>query len=288
MKAFRGRRIQEGSFHVYFRGNHQNNVFYTNLDKIMFLKLCNTFAKRYQTVIQEFVLMDNHVHLHLSTNCLSEFMRRFLQVYSRWYNTEHKTEGHLFVSPFNSSAKFGEENQVDSMLYILQNPLNAKICTEPGMYEWSSYRFHFGMKSRLSEYISVDTSLIDNYFRTKRDLDNAIFDKQISIAEIKENQTPKRSENYFFQKHATYAEVLSFLRHYLSNPISLEILGRDLSGSFGKNGLNISLFTLNKQQKGKLAYILHRETNASYMLISRTLQLDYNYVKHMCKSGGEE
>ena len=288
MKAFRGRRIQEGSFHVYFRGNHQNSVFYFYRDRIMFLQLCNTFAKRYQTVIHEFVLMDNHVHLHLTTNSLSEFMRRFLQVYSRWYNSEHKTDGHLFTSPFNSSAKFGIESQVESMLYILQNPLNAKICTEPGMYEWSSYRFHFGMKSKLSEYIDIDTSLIDNYFRTKRDFDNAIYEKQISISEIKENRFPEKHENNFFQKRANYAEVLNFLKNYINNPMNLEVLGRDLVSTFGKNGLNFSIFTLNKRQRGKLAYIIQRETNASYMLIARTLQLDYNYVKQVCKNGGEE
>ena len=90
------KRAQQGSFHVYGRGNKRNIVFYSSEDVIDFLRICNKTAEKYNTVLEEFVVMTNHFHLHLITDSLTEFMRRFLHNYVVRYNQRHKEKGKLF------------------------------------------------------------------------------------------------------------------------------------------------------------------------------------------------
>lgn len=271
-------RMQKGSIHVYFRGNHQNNVFYSDHDKIIFLKMCDLFAKRYNTVIQEFVLMDNHVHLHIKTQNLTEFMRRFLQAYSRWYNAQHKTQGQLFTSPFNSSGKLSAEMQIDSMLYILQNPIRADMCSKPDGYKWTSYRFHFGLNTNLRYHIEVDTSQIDRHLGSLKNLNSAIIEKNISLNELKEaserlevsgftGSADTSADNLWISNRAGYHEITEYILYFIKNQISREA----------------SIFTLNKNELAQLAHQLRKDLNVSYNLISKMLHVSQAFVKNSCK-----
>ena len=130
-------RVQEGSIHVYFRGNNRNNVFYEDVDRVSFLSRCGYYSKKYNSTVQEFVLMDNHIHLQLQTNQLTRLMKSILVSFVHYYNQKHNTSGNLFQSPFSSVCKYSDEWKIDSMLYILQNPLAAEICKHPADYKWS-------------------------------------------------------------------------------------------------------------------------------------------------------
>jgi REP element-mobilizing transposase RayT len=169
-------RIQEGNIHSYFRGNNRKIVFYSDEDKIELLKRCNKFAKQYQTTILEFVLMDNHVHLQVDTKNISGFMKSLQMSYTQWYNRRYNLSDKLFKTPFNSACKFSEDWIIDSMLYILKNPIKANICQNPGDHQWNSFGFHFNGDSPLREFIDVDTTLMDKHFKTKDNLEKAIME----------------------------------------------------------------------------------------------------------------
>ncbi len=169
-------RIQEGNIHSYFRGNNRKIVFYSDEDKIELLKRCNKFAKQHQTTILEFVLMDNHVHLQVDTKNISGFMKSLQMSYTQWYNRRYDLSDKLFKTPFNSACKFSEDWIIDSMLYILKNPIKANICQNPGDHKWNSFGFHFKGDSPLREFIEVDTSLMDKHFKTKSNLEKAIME----------------------------------------------------------------------------------------------------------------
>ena len=248
-------RIQEGSIHVYFRGNHRNNIFYSSEDKIMFLKMCNKYAKEYQTIIQAFVIMDNHVHLQIKTEQLTAFMRPLLNSFSRWYNKEYLTSGQVFSSPFKSSCKHTKGWMVDSILYILQNPISANICKNPKDYLWSSYQFHFGQKNPFQKIIEVDPALIDNTFETKYLLDTAILEKRTSIAEIKEEK------NYSWAR-TTYGELTKFLKTQIP------------AGE--------SIYSLSADEIRELVIKLRMTFNASYTQIALLLHISRKEVVDAC------
>lgn len=186
------RRTQSGHIHVCLIGCSRFIVFYKDQDYIMFLKILNEYAGRQGTIITEIVLMTNHVHILMLTKNVTKFMRLFLNAYVKWYNRSHSMQGRLFKSPFLSSAKFTKDMVIRSQLYILKNPLKAGLCKGlTANYLWSSYGAHFGGKCYLSNFLKVDTSLFDSFFKSKWYLDKAIHDADFSPADIFETNTSK-------------------------------------------------------------------------------------------------
>ncbi|EKD32437.1 MAG: transposase [uncultured bacterium] len=188
MKTFeKKKRVQEGNMHVYLRGNSRNTVFYDDIERIVFIMKLHQYAITFGVKIFAFVLMDNHVHLQIYTNRLTEFMRTFLHSYVRWYNKKNDGSGNLFCSPFGSASKGSKSWHIDRILYILQNPVKHGVCQHPSEYKWSSYSFRFNQKNPLRNYIKVDTSLIQAEFETKELLDRALLQKTLSITEFNED-----------------------------------------------------------------------------------------------------
>lgn len=253
-------RMQEGSIHVYFRGNNRNNVFYDDADRISFISRCGFYSNKYNSIIQEFVLMDNHVHLQIQTTQLTRLMTAMLVSFGHYYNRKHNTSGNLFQSPFNSVCKYSDEWKIDSMLYILQNPLAADICKHPADYKWSSYNFHFNRKPPLKKHIQIDTSLMDKCFVTNKKLDSAIFERKIKNVEIDEF------------KHKQFDR--------LSNS--------ELCGIISKLSNGKGIDSLTKCELEDLIIKLNTETNASMFQIASLTHENYDFVKIICKNNGAE
>jgi len=186
-------RRQEGNFHVYFRGNSKHTIFYNDDDFIIFLKKCDFFAKKYDTTIFAFAVMNNHVHIHLYTKDLTTFMRAMLGGFARTYNKRKGLSDKIFKTPFGSSHTYSKALTIENLLYIFSNPINAGICSNPWEYKWSSYHFHNeGKKNPLRAFIDIDTSLVNSAFPNKNSLDKAIFD---FIADILERRMSDRKSN---------------------------------------------------------------------------------------------
>lgn len=247
-------RIQSGNMHVYFRGNHRFNVFYEDLDKYIFLRKCSESAQKYDTKILEFVIMDNHVHLQLLTQNVTEFMRNLLNRYSKWYNLKYGIKGQLFCSPFNSAIKRNEEWIVNSMLYILQNPLATGVYKHPKDFFWSSYQFHFNSRAPLKRHISVDTEFLDSHFSRKIYLDRAIISRQIQPPNIKEDRELDKISN---------TELLKIVKSFSNKH---------------------SVFGMEQDRLKALIKELYQATPATILqIVSVTHTTDF-FVKEVCKN----
>ncbi len=305
-------RIQEGNIHNYFRGNNRKIVFYNDNDKIEFLKRCNRFSKQYETTILEFVLMDNHVHLQVDTKNDSGFMKSLQMSYVQWYNHHHNLSDKLFKTPFNSACKFTEDWIIDSMLYILKNPVKANICQKPSDFKWSSIGFHFNGDSPLREFIDVDTSIMDKHFKTKANLEKAIMEYSrgnpaITVLDYdtdelstdscdtgesdpadsaerktssdpadptEEKEKPKRKSK---RPTANMRNQGGSFFEAMSTSILCEYINEVLKGK--------SLFLLNRSELEQLVIRLYKETNASFRQLSALTNLNYDYVRKICGCG---
>ena len=99
-------RIQyEGAlYHVFSRGNYQQDIFVSDDDRYLFLDTLGQMSERYETDIFAFVLMDNHYHLLLRTAKanLSKSMQWLGTTYTRRFNLNHYQSGHLFQGRYKS------------------------------------------------------------------------------------------------------------------------------------------------------------------------------------------
>ncbi len=284
-------RTQSGHIHVCLIGCSKFIVFYKDLDYIMFLRILDEHCAKDGTIITEIVLMTNHVHIQMLTRNVTKFMRSFLNAYVKWYNRNHEMEGKLFKSPFLSSAKFTKDMVIRSQLYILKNPLKAGLCKgQTANYLWSSYGAHFGGKCNVSNFINVDTTLLDSYFKSKWFLDKAINDADFSSVDIfekittktaleisKESQSKesqsKESQSKESQSKESQSKDFQPKKQFGCNINNYELCKFAMEMMCGRS---ISQLSLNEIKE--LAVRLKEETGANYNQIASLIHTSRDYV----------
>jgi putative transposase len=129
-------------YHILSRGNEQKDIFYDDQDRLLFLKTIGEMSERFEIDIFAYVLMGNHYHLLLKTNCvnLSKSMQWLGVTYTRRFNLRHFRTGHLFQGRFKSIIVQNDAYLMRLSYYIHRNPLRAGIVERLADYRWSSYK----------------------------------------------------------------------------------------------------------------------------------------------------
>ncbi len=244
-------RIQSGNIHVYLRGNCRYNVFYDDKDRIEFLIRCNNVAHKYDTKILAFVLMDNHVHLQLVTNNLTNFVSDLLKGYVQWYNRKNGLSDKLFKTPFSSACKHSDKWIENSILYILNNPIKSGMCKYPSEYLWSSYHFHLNNKNPLRKYIKIDTDFLTKIYPNRKSLDKAIMYYKSDLEDI-------RDKRHDIWPRVTDGFVIKCLNTLLK----------------GRN-----VFQISEGEMEELIISLRKESGASYRQIASVTHESYELVR---------
>lgn len=247
-------REQSGIFHVYFRGNGRQNVFYNDRDYIKFLEICNEVSQLYQTKICAIVIMDNHVHMNISTNQLTEFMRALLIRFVRWYNLDKGWAEQIFKRPFGSAKLISRGVIKENLGYILSNPVTDKICQHPWEYKWSSYLCYFEKKPCfLSKYLEIDKTMVESIFNNKISL-NQYVSEYVPDKEIPKDSNWHRTPDYI---------VINHLNNLL-------------------NGRN--LYTLTRLELQEIMIRLKTDKDASFRQIAGLLHESYAEVRRFLLS----
>jgi len=244
-------RTQSGNIHIYLRGNCRFNIFYDDKERIEFLIRCNCAAQKHETKILAFVLMDNHVHLQVVTERLTNFVRDFLKGYVQWYNKKNGLSDKLFKTPFSSACKYSDIWIENSILYILNNPLKSMICNHPSEYLWSSYHFHHYKKNPLEKYINIDTEFLNRIYPDRKSLDNAIINYKSDFSKI-------RNRGDEIWTRATDGIVINCLNVLLK----------------GRN-----IYQISPSEMTELIISLRKETGASYRQIASVTHESYEFVR---------
>ena len=126
-----------------------------------------------------FCLMPNHFHFLLkqtAENGTSIFLARFQNSYTRYFNTKHARQGHVFQGQFKAVRIEDEEQLLHVHRYIHLNPYTSyvvKTFEELEHYFYSSLPEYLGESS--SEICTKD--IILSQFRTRKAYKKFIFDQ---------------------------------------------------------------------------------------------------------------
>jgi putative transposase len=128
--------------HVTQRGNHQQDVFFCDTDRRMYIALLRDHARKAGLRVLAYCLMMNHVHIvavpeHLGS--LARGLGRVHNDYSRWLQIRQRRTGHLWQNRFFSCA-LDEPHLAQTLRYVELNPVRAKLVSDPYDWEWSSAR----------------------------------------------------------------------------------------------------------------------------------------------------
>ena len=208
-------------YHLYNRGNSKQAIFLDDSDYKHFIKclfICNSTKnfkfrddivekkidafdfERGETLVSigAWVLMPNHFHLYITfshmsdmgegerKNNISEFMRKLLTAYTKYFNKKYNRTGGLFEGNFKSTH-INNDNQAKYLFsYIHLNPVklidsnwkeNGIINTDAtlkhiGSYKWSSYPDHRGISRKEGKILEIDK--FPEYFSNIGDFDSEI------------------------------------------------------------------------------------------------------------------
>ena len=212
-------------YHLYNRGNSRQKIFLDENDYKHFTKclfICNTNKnfkfrdhiveknidafdfQREDTLVSigAWTLMPNHFHLYVtfshksdlwaenskkSKNNISEFMRKLMTAYTKYFNAKHHRTGTLYEGVFKSVRAQNDNHAKYLFSYIHLNPIkiifpkwieegiaNTKLALEYlNSYKWSSYNDHRGAKRPENKILELKD--FPQYFSGLKDFDSEIF-----------------------------------------------------------------------------------------------------------------
>ena len=128
-----------GYHHIINRGVNRSDIFKSDEDYEMFLKIVCKACRAYRVILHDYCLMRNHFHLLIETELenLSLFMKHINSNYAIYFNKKTKRSGHLWQGRFYSRYITGDDYYYTLVRYIEQNPIDAGIVEQTGEYPYT-------------------------------------------------------------------------------------------------------------------------------------------------------
>jgi len=182
--------IKDGIYHVYNRGVEKRNIFLDKQDYRMFLYYLKTYltpvgddkkvprnisslglnySLHKELRLFSYVLMPNHFHFLIqqkSEHSITEFMKRLINAYVRYFNDKNQRVGPLFQGRYKAILVTKDEYLQYLSYYIHINPIELSDYSEIGKlenYSYSSYPDYIGKRD--TSWVFRDGIL--NYFQGK-------------------------------------------------------------------------------------------------------------------------
>jgi len=133
------RKSESGIYHVMIRGINRQTIFFDSDDHTKFLELLALYKEGTCSLIYAYCIMQNHVHLLVKSNEVSNYMRKVGAGYAFWYNWKYDRSGSLFQDRFKSVPVDNDEYFLTVLRYIHQNPTSAKIVNNIEDHKYNSY-----------------------------------------------------------------------------------------------------------------------------------------------------
>ncbi|EWY36728.1 hypothetical protein N825_25745 [Skermanella stibiiresistens SB22] len=129
--------------HIVQRGNNRQAVFFSDDDRLAFLKWLGEAVAAEGCILHAYVLMTNHFHLVITAGG-ADSIPRLMQSVGRRYvshvNREYRRTGTLWEGRYKSTILDSESYVLVCHRYVESNPVRAKLVSRPEDYPWSSYR----------------------------------------------------------------------------------------------------------------------------------------------------
>ena len=135
--------------HITHRGVNRCAIFIDDDDRNHYLRLLGLFARNNELAVHAYVLMDNHVHLLVSSahpGAASATLRRTTQCYVQMFNHRHRRSGTLWEGRFKSCLVASQDYVLSVYRYIERNSVRAGMVGSPEEYRWSSVHGNLGLR----------------------------------------------------------------------------------------------------------------------------------------------
>src|ERR1019366_9956585 len=107
-------------YHITSRGNEKKRTFFSDDDRLHFLRLLGRAVPRFSWICYAYCLMDNHYHLFIETTLanISQGMKYLNGVFTQYINWKHRRVGHLFQGRFDARLVEKESYFLEICRYV--------------------------------------------------------------------------------------------------------------------------------------------------------------------------
>lgn len=148
--------------HVVQRGVRRMDIFFSDDDRLAYLKLLAEQGERFGVHYLAWCLMGNHAHLIAIPEQESSLARGIGEAhrrYTRHINFREGWRGYLFQGRFHSFPLDGDY-LLAAVRYVLRNPVRAGLVDQPWDYFWSSARWHVELESE--DPLAMPSEMLDD------------------------------------------------------------------------------------------------------------------------------
>lgn len=137
-------------YSVTLRGNNRQDIFVNNADRRFFLSLLKSYKERYELKIYAYCLLAAGVELVVETAQpnLSKAMQGFNTAYTKYFNRQHGTAGHVFQGRYQALLVDAEPYLLEVSCRVHLAPARLGLRETPWRYAWSSCRAYVEAEHR--------------------------------------------------------------------------------------------------------------------------------------------
>jgi REP-associated tyrosine transposase len=112
-------------------------------DRTELFRLLRSTVRRHAWDLHAACVMSTHYHLVVDTSvkALSAGMHHLNWRYARYFNERYESFGHVFAERFKTRALLDETRIYDTCVYVLLNPVKARLCQRSEDWPWSYSRY---------------------------------------------------------------------------------------------------------------------------------------------------
>jgi REP element-mobilizing transposase RayT len=121
--------------------------FRDDVDRMVFLRELGRATAKFDWKCIAHCLLDTHAHLVLGVEdgALARGMQSLNWRYAIQFNQRHKLRGHVQFERYGARRIEGDSDLLTTFRYVARNPVEAKLCTTPQTWPWSSYAGTVGL-----------------------------------------------------------------------------------------------------------------------------------------------
>lgn len=151
--------VPGGFYHTTLRGNHREDIFRTDSDRLLLNTIVELALARHGARIHAYCWMSNHLHMlvQVDKDPLANLMRRIASGYARAFQVNRNTTGHLFEKRYHCVLVDADAYLLELIRYIHLNPVRAGIVKRAHLYRWSSHHAYSGIN--VDSWVSTDFGL---------------------------------------------------------------------------------------------------------------------------------
>ena len=166
--------------HIYQRTRNGFNLFYSLEDFLVFFTIVSVQVRKFGINMLGLCLMIDHIHILASAENLSQisqFISAYTSIFVKEFNEVTGRKGPLFEAKYGSALKLELKRIRSAIAYLLNNPVEKKLCTKAQDYKWNFLKYldpnkkrQIGSKRNLSRPLQRALTIVDDAYKKNKHL----------------------------------------------------------------------------------------------------------------------